>query len=61
MSANLEIRLAVRKSKIYMYMLSDAMNIHENTLYRMLRKPLPENKKQEILNIIQHLSTSKSN
>ncbi|CAH0177885.1 hypothetical protein SRABI84_01349 [Peribacillus simplex] len=55
MLANLELRERIKSSKVYMYQIADALGIHENTLYRLLRKELPISKKTEMLNVLNEL------
>jgi len=56
---NTEIRKAIKEAHIYSYEVAEALNIHENTLYRMLRKQISEEKKEEIMKIIKKLSVRK--
>jgi wyosine [tRNA(Phe)-imidazoG37] synthetase (radical SAM superfamily) len=59
MIPNSDIRSAIKESKIYTWQVAEELNVHENTLYRMLRRPLSDKKKEEILNIISKLSQQK--
>lgn len=55
--ANAEIRALILKHRIRHYEVASQMNISESTLSRWLRKELPLEKKQEILNAINDLIT----
>jgi hypothetical protein len=50
---NVEIRIA--RGKIPLWVVSERLGVHENTLRLWLRKELPEAKKSEILNVISEL------
>ncbi|MGC9935236.1 hypothetical protein [Priestia aryabhattai] len=50
---NEEIKRA--KGSIPNWLVAEKLGIHENSLYRLLRKELPEEKKREILKIIEIL------
>ena len=50
--ANIEIRNALKEKKMFNYELAELLGITEWTLSRKLRKELPTDEKQKILNII---------
>lgn len=50
--ANLEIRQALKKCRMFNYELAELLGITEWTLSRKLRKELPAEEKQQILQII---------
>lgn len=50
--ANLEIRQELKKRRMYNYELAELLGITEWTLSRKLRKELPEEEKQHILQVI---------
>ncbi|PFO04670.1 hypothetical protein COJ85_11605 [Bacillus sp. AFS076308] len=50
---NQEIRIA--KASVPSWLIAEKLGIHENTFYRLLRKELPKEKKEEILKIIEEL------
>lgn len=52
MKSNVEIRKALSKANIKQWELAEMMQIAETTLCRKLRKELPEEKKKEILELI---------
>ena len=53
--ANEAIREAARRAGVRHWRIADELGINEGMLCRMLRHELPENKKREILDIIQRL------
>lgn len=55
LTANREIRQLMHSNKITLWMLADALNIHEQTLVRRFRKELPVEEKQRILNTIENI------
>lgn len=52
---NEEIRIA--KGKIPTWVIAERLGIHENTLYHIMRKKLPEVEKQRILAAIHEIQT----
>ena len=56
---NVEIRSAYMLAGIKQWQLADAMGISETHLSRKLRKELPQEEKQTILEIIDRLSKEK--
>ena len=59
MKANLDIRSAIVAAGIKQWMVADALHISEEKLSRMLRKELPNDRKQVLLQIISDVSTGK--
>jgi hypothetical protein len=49
---NLEIRTALKEKRMFNYELAELLGITEFTLSRKLRKELPDDEKQRILEII---------
>lgn len=50
--ANIEIRNALKEKRMYNYELAELLGVTEWTLSRKLRKELPPDEKQKILEII---------
>lgn len=57
---NQDIRNKAKELNIYMYELADYMQVHENTLYRLLRKELPSKEKENMLNVLEKLMAEKA-
>lgn len=53
---NTEIREAAKKKGIYLWQLADVLGINDGNLSRKLRKELPQEEKNRILEIIDQLS-----
>lgn len=51
--ANKEIREAMKRAGVAQWELGDLLECSENTVYRKLRKELPEDMKQKILKLIE--------
>lgn len=51
--ANIEIRSALKEKRMYNYELAEMLGITEWTLSRKLRKELPQDEKQKILDVIE--------
>lgn len=51
--ANIEIRNALKKKRMFNYELAELLGVTEWTLSRKLRKELPPDEKQKILDIIE--------
>lgn len=51
--SNIEIREAIKKSGLRHWQIADMIGVADTTFCRMLRRELPEDKKQEILTVIQ--------
>ncbi len=56
MQNNQEIREAIFKSNISKWIIAQELNIDPSTFSRKLRKELPEEEKEKILDIIKRLS-----
>ena len=55
MTKNIEIKAEAMKSGVMLWEVADALGIHDSAFSRMLRKELPEEKKAEIIQIINDL------
>ncbi|MEH7610766.1 hypothetical protein [Gottfriedia acidiceleris] len=55
MLTNRELRESIKRSNVYMYQIAEALGVHENTLYRMLRKELTIEQKTAIKRMINQL------
>ena len=53
MMNNIEIREAIKESGFKQWQIADMIGIADTTFCRMLRRELPEDKKQEILTAMQ--------
>lgn len=53
---NEEIRTAVKRSRVRMWQIAEAMQIQDSALSRKLRHELPNTEKEKILEIIEKLS-----
>lgn len=53
MMNNIEIREAIKESGLKHWQIADMIGIADTTFCRMLRRELPEDKKQEILTAMQ--------
>ena len=53
MMTNIEIREAIKESGFKHWQIADMIGIADTTFCRMLRRELPEDKKQEILTAMQ--------
>lgn len=53
---NVEIRAKAAGSGVKLYKIADAIGMRDSAFSRMLRKELPEEKKAQILEIIERLS-----
>lgn len=49
---NLEIRQAMKEKRLFNYEVAEMLGISEFTLSRKLRKELPEDEKERILDVI---------
>lgn len=56
---NNEIRKTIKDSKLYFYEVAEKLDIHENTLFRMLRRDLSIKQKESIFCAIKELVESK--
>lgn len=55
MKANNEIRTLAAENNIYIWQIADKLGVHENTLLRWMRKELPKETKDKILNAINEI------
>ncbi len=53
---NEQIRAAAKNKGVFLYSIAEALGVSENTFNRWLRHELPENKKRDILTIIDNLA-----
>lgn len=53
---NEEIRTAVKRSRVRMWQIAEAMQIQDSALSRKLRHELPDAEKEKIMGIIEKLS-----
>lgn len=58
--ANTEIRVAAKKTGVYLYNIADRLGVSENTLTRLLRRELSVEKKTEILRLIAEIGAENS-
>ncbi|KZN99985.1 MULTISPECIES: hypothetical protein [Bacillus] len=56
---NLIIKQKIREEKIFTYEVADELQIHENTLYRLFRKPLSTEDEQRIMQAIEQVKLKK--
>ena len=56
---NKEIREAAKRSGVYLWQVADAYGVNDGNFSRKLRKELPQEEKQNILEIIDRLSKEK--
>ena len=56
---NLDIRMAIKKARLFAYEVAEAMGITETYFSRKLRKELPPEEKQRILAVIDRLAQEK--
>ncbi|MED0665933.1 hypothetical protein P4T04_06330 [Bacillus badius] len=56
---NLIIKQRIRDEKIFTYEVADELQIHENTLYRLFRKPLSQEDEQRIMQAIEQVKLKK--
>lgn len=59
MLANKDLRNRAKKSNVSLWEIADVMGISEPTMTRYMRRELPNQKKQEILQIIDDLAKAK--
>jgi translation initiation factor 2 alpha subunit (eIF-2alpha) len=52
---NQDIKNAMKQSKVYTWEVAEQLEIHENTLYRKMRKELSEQFKDRIYDAIENL------
>lgn len=56
-SRNSDIRNLIKEENLFFWQVAEHMQIHENTLYRMLRQKLSDEQKEKIINAIEALTT----
>ncbi|MBT2755890.1 hypothetical protein J7E71_08010 [Mesobacillus foraminis] len=54
-TANEEIRKLLKKEKVHAWQVADALEIHENTFCKRMRKELSEEEKNVVYEVIQQL------
>ncbi|MBT2663854.1 hypothetical protein [Bacillus sp. ISL-45] len=52
---NFDLKLQIKKANLYLWQVAEEMQIHENTLYRLLRHNLSDAQKDRILKAIENL------
>lgn len=57
---NKEIKEAARKAGVYHYEIAERLNIQDSAFSRKLRRELPDQEKEEILEIIKTLAAEKA-
>lgn len=60
LSANKDVRDALRARKLPQWRLADALGIHEETLSRKLRRELPDDEKARMLSAINQIEEVKT-
>ena len=56
--ANVDIRAAAKREKVFLWQIADALNINESMFIRKLRKELPEEMKERVFRVIEELSAA---
>jgi Zn-finger protein len=56
---NQDIKKLMRTYKVFTWECADELGIHENTLYRLLRKELPDETKERIYKAVQRVREGK--
>ena len=56
MSMNVDIREAAKKAGVYLWQVADAYGVNDGNFSRKLRKELPQEEKDKILQIIDQLA-----
>lgn len=54
--ANQDLREKIKHSNFFAYEIAAKLGCHENTLFRLLRRELPEDEKQRIMDALNQLS-----
>lgn len=57
---NLDIRAAAKEKSVFLYEIADKLGISEPTMTRLLRRELPQEKKNDISKIINEVAASRS-
>lgn len=60
MKANMKIREKARNSRVRLWQIADALGMQESLFSKKLRKELPEDEQEKILNIIDDLAKGAS-
>ena len=60
MRENAEIRESAKRAGVYLWQVAAACGINDGNFSRKLRRELPEQEKQEILQIIQDLAAERT-
>jgi hypothetical protein len=55
MQRNQDIRNAIRNAGVPVWLVAEKLGVHENTLYRHLRKKLHTDQKEELLKIVKDI------
>lgn len=58
MQRNQDIRNAIRSAGVPVWLVAEKLGVHENTLYRHLRKKLHRDQREELLKVIKELGKS---
>ena len=56
---NSEIRIAAKEAGIYLWQIADALGIQDSALSRKLRRELPPEDREKIMNVISLLAAQK--
>lgn len=57
---NLDIRTAAKENCVFLYEIAEKLGISEPTMTRLLRRELPQEKKDDINNAISEIAASRS-
>lgn len=61
MKNNKDIRESMLQANLYYWQIAEKIGVHENTLYRWMRKELKEKEKKKILQAIEDLKNERKN
>ena len=56
MKTNLDIRKTAKEKGVYLWQIADYLGMYDTNFSKLLRKELPTNKREEILQIIDELA-----
>lgn len=56
--ANVEIREAMKTTKVPVWAIAEELGVHENTVLRRMRTELPEQIKQQYIEIIHRIAST---
>ena len=56
---NKDIREAAKRAGVYLWQVADALGVNDGNFSRKLRKELPREEKEKVLEIIDHLAQEK--